>query len=256
MKVSKELGRHSVTERSRTFIAVAVVILVVAIPAIVLAFRAMALGPWSAAAGPASASLPASSGGANPPTAADGIDPVASPPSGFNGQSSSNGGYSRPDNLPAGNVSDGDTRADSPAGIGDTHESPTDSNAAQSIARAPSAAAVASAAGGGSVNIDEGTLKFYFSAAAYDALPAETLSLLDAFLGSPKNKQNIEIAVSAPQIAAEDETKLMTILKNALQIRGFSPNRLTRVINAGAQPVEPGGYFEVNMSYITPRTGK
>jgi len=104
--------------------------------------------------------------------------------------------------------------------------------------------------GQGSVNPTEGTLSFLFSPNIQDALDAETSSMLDEFLGSPKNTLDSIIAVETPQLTLEQSEAIVAAITGALSARGIQQSRIAYVTRPA---VTEDDAFEVNMFYIIRR---
>jgi hypothetical protein len=92
----------------------------------------------------------------------------------------------------------------------------------------------------------EGVLSFLFSPHLQNALDAETSSMLDRFLGLPKNTQGSMIAVEMPQLPSEDTEKVISVIAGAFSARGVSEQRLA-YITYPTEDVE--GPFAIKLSY-------
>ena len=131
----------------------------------------------------------------------------------------------------------------SPGGDGDTGEpGPSDG---QDPARPPGS-------GQSSVNPIEGTLSFLFSLDKQASLDSETASMLDEFLGSPKNTRDSIIAVEIPQLSFGMSGKLMDIIAGILDSRGVEESRVAYITDPEAPLAD--GSFEVNMTYLAQDT--
>ena len=106
-------------------------------------------------------------------------------------------------------------------------------------------------AGQNSVNPIEGTLSFLFSTNLQSALDAETSSMLDDFLTSPKNTPQSIVAVETPQLPFEVFEVFMPVIDKAFADRGVVSNRIAYIADMSVPLAD--GPFEVNMSYITQR---
>jgi len=105
--------------------------------------------------------------------------------------------------------------------------------------------------GQNSVNPTEGTLSFLFSPNLHSTLDAESTSMLDEFLSSPKNTSQSIVAVETPQLPPEVFDVFVPVIVDAFTERGVVSNRIAYITD----PTVPlaDGPFMVNMSYITQR---
>jgi len=106
--------------------------------------------------------------------------------------------------------------------------------------------------GQGSVNPIEGTLSFLFSPDTQDSLDAGTSSMLDEFLGSPKNTPDSAIAVETPRLPFWASEKFIALIAGALGSRGVEESRVAYITDPEAPLADDG--FEVKMTYIARRT--
>jgi len=212
-KEALSLDGYELTDRGKIIITVVLVLLIFVLPAAILLYNAVA-SPDSPApddrdqqASAIPPSIP--NGPQNPPIT------ESPPPNG--------GGFNPPDNpQPNGN---GQGITPSPNGQ-DPPEPP------ESIGR---------------VDSIEGTLSFLFSPDQHDRLGAGLLSMLDVFLGSPKNTQDSIIAVETPQLSLEDSERLISVVVSEITGRGIPQQRIAYATRL-ATPED--GSFEVKMYYI------
>jgi len=106
--------------------------------------------------------------------------------------------------------------------------------------------------GSGQSSVDpiEGTLSFFFSLNGYDNLDAVTSSMLDIFLGSPKNIPGSAIAVETPALTYEVSEVFIPFIAGAFASKGVGENRIAYIVD---QSVPLADVFEVNLSYISRR---
>ena len=100
------------------------------------------------------------------------------------------------------------------------------------------------------VDLIEGRLSFSFSPNGQNSLDAETSTMLDEFLTSPKNTPNSLIAVETPQLSYEYSSKLVSVVVDAFSERGVSEQRIAYITDPTVPLAET---FEVNLSFITRR---
>jgi len=96
-------------------------------------------------------------------------------------------------------------------------------------------------------NPSEGTLSFLFSADSQNELDADTISLLNDFLNSPKNTRGSMIAVETSSLSDNDAQKVISAISGAFAVYGIPENRLAHIsIPSGAV----GDTIKVDLYFI------
>ena len=103
----------------------------------------------------------------------------------------------------------------------------------------------------GRVNKAAGTLSFLFFPEGQGSLGDGASSMLDEFLGSPKNTPNSIVGVETPRLPFEVSREFTAIMVEALNLRGVEEQRIAYITTPDV-PLEDGS-FEVNMMYISRR---
>ena len=202
---------YELTERGKIVIAIILVVLILVLPAMILAYKA-----WAQPAQPPDNNDSGGSGAFLPaPADTPSLITAESPPP--NG-----GGFNPPDIFSP--VDDGN-----PGG--------------ESLTSTP-------VSGQPSVDVNKGTLSFFFSPGQQDALDVVTASLLGTFLGSSKNTADSLITVEIPELPDEKSNDIITAVINAFAAFGVTEQKLT-FMTISADITKDA--FQVNLSFITQR---
>jgi len=210
------LSGYKLTDRGKIFVTVVIVLIVLFLPAAILLLTGIAAQP------------------SPPPTDNDSQAVVTPPPSVTESPPPNGGGFTPPD-ISSPNGGNGPENPEVP-------EDPEDPSAAngQEPPQAPEV-------GQGSVDPVEGTLSFFFSPGLHEELDDETQSMLDVFLGSPRNTPDSTIIVETPQIPLADSDALFATIGSAFNSRGIHHNRVAYAMRPETAADDA---FEVNLFYI------
>ena len=214
------MNNYELTERGKVAIAIIFAVLLFVIPAIFFIYHA-----WNG----------------EPPNYNPQI--VAATPDATNQNDVLNSDY--PDVLPehpdeADN--NGETNAEVPE---DPPHYENDYNGTDDIQAQPEDPSVNGAA---RINIDEGTMRFWFSPEAQESIDSDVVSLMGDFLQSPQNTASSEIVVEIPSLTDEERESLESVITAAFAEHNVSQNDLSfapYLLN------ENVGVFEIRMHFGT-----
>ena len=98
-----------------------------------------------------------------------------------------------------------------------------------------------------SLNLYDGTMLFRFSPDSQDALDAGTASMLEDFMGSPRNTAQSQIVVEIPDLSEEDTSILKSAIADAFSAHGIAQRSLSYVTRESDTDER---VFEVKLSFL------
>ena len=100
-----------------------------------------------------------------------------------------------------------------------------------------------------SINVNEGTMRFWFSPSSQDYIDANITSLIGDFLESPQNTSSSEIVVEIPNLSDSERQSLISIVTDAFAEHGVAQRDLSfapYLLNSNV------GVFEIRLHFSEP----